>query len=293
MGMRILGVLFLLLSVSGPARAAERAQDRRADRREDRGEDRREVTARELFGAGRYGEALDIYIKLYAERPHPTYLRNIGRCYQNLGDADHAISSFRDYLRQAENLAPNQRALVEGYIAEMEGLKRKHEEQQVKPEPEPRPPRLTPVRPKESPAEPDAVTREPVTVTKRPPRAHPDDREPPAARGPARYVIGAGGLAALGTGAYFGLRAISKRKDSDRECVGGCTQAGVSLNNQAKTAARVSDIAIGVGLIGAGIAAYLFLTSPESEPTRASAGDLRIAPEIGPHQAALQLGGAW
>src|SRR6185369_18035162 len=82
-----------------------------------------EVRARELFVFGRYAEALAIYGKLYAETAHPTYLRNVGRCYQNLGEADKAIASFREYLRQATDTPPDQRAKIEGYIREMEELK--------------------------------------------------------------------------------------------------------------------------------------------------------------------------
>jgi hypothetical protein len=89
--------------------------------------DRRELQAREAFAAARYNDALDLYAKLYAEKLHPTYLRNVGRCYQNLGDPDHAISSFRDYLRQAKDVSPAERAEVEGYIGEMEALKRQRE----------------------------------------------------------------------------------------------------------------------------------------------------------------------
>ena len=62
--------------------------------------DKREIQARESFAAGRYQDALDMFVKLYAEKVHPNYLRNIGRCYQNLGEPDKAISSFREYLRQ-------------------------------------------------------------------------------------------------------------------------------------------------------------------------------------------------
>jgi tetratricopeptide (TPR) repeat protein len=85
----------------------------------------REMRAREAYAAGRYQEALDIYIKLYAEELHPNYLRNIGRCYQNLGDPDRAISSFHEYLRKARNLPDDERAEIDGYIGEMEDLKGK------------------------------------------------------------------------------------------------------------------------------------------------------------------------
>jgi hypothetical protein len=95
--------------------------------------DDREIEAREMFGVGRYAEALGIFGKLYAETMHPTYMRNIARCYQNLGEPEKAISSFREYLRQVKDLAPDQRAMVEGYIREMEELKRKRDAERTSP----------------------------------------------------------------------------------------------------------------------------------------------------------------
>jgi len=86
--------------------------------------DARELKAREEFAAGRYQDALDIFAKLYAETLHPIYLRNVGRCYQNLGDPDRAIISFRDYLRKHKTIEPQERSEVEGFIAEMEELKK-------------------------------------------------------------------------------------------------------------------------------------------------------------------------
>ncbi|HEY7375215.1 MAG TPA: tetratricopeptide repeat protein [Polyangia bacterium] len=111
--MRVLTVAIVLLALaaSPAARAA--------------GDDGAELKARTHFAAGEYKEALEIYARLYAETLHPTYLRNIARCHQNLGNADKAISSFREYLRKAKDLTPDQRAEIEGYIAEMDQLKQK------------------------------------------------------------------------------------------------------------------------------------------------------------------------
>jgi tetratricopeptide (TPR) repeat protein len=120
-----------LAGVSAPAAAAA---------------DNRELQAREAFAAGRFQDALDLFAKLYAETLHPTYQRNIGRCYQNLGDPDKAIISFREYLRQARNVRKSERDEVEGYIKEMEALKREREAtgasrpEPVKTEPAPPPP---------------------------------------------------------------------------------------------------------------------------------------------------------
>ncbi len=105
-----------------------------ADRKED------DLRARTHFAAGEYKQALDIYARLYAETLHPTYLRNIARCHQNLGDPDKAIGSFREYLRKAKELSPDQRKEIEGYIAEMEELKRSRAAPEPKPAaPEPKP----------------------------------------------------------------------------------------------------------------------------------------------------------
>jgi len=84
----------------------------------------RDRQARTDFAAGRYQEALDIYAQLYADTLHPTYLRNVGRCYQSMGEPDKAISSFREYLRVAKHLTREQRAEVDGFIKEMQELKR-------------------------------------------------------------------------------------------------------------------------------------------------------------------------
>jgi len=86
---------------------------------------RKELQARQEFAAGRYANALEIFAQLYAETLHPTYLRNIGRCHQELGDPDKAITSFRQYLAKAKDVKPSERQEVEGFIRDMEELKRK------------------------------------------------------------------------------------------------------------------------------------------------------------------------
>jgi tetratricopeptide (TPR) repeat protein len=130
--------------VPTPAYAAkEKAAKEKATKEK---KDPREMQAREAFAAGSYKEALDIYTKLYAEMLHPTYLRNIGRCYQNLHEPDRAISSFREYLRKSKNMPVDERAEVEGYIKEMEDLQKQNAEA-AKPAPQPLPVAAPPVTP--------------------------------------------------------------------------------------------------------------------------------------------------
>jgi Tetratricopeptide repeat len=170
--------------------------------------DKRELQAREDFAAGRYQEALEIFAKLYAEKLHPNYLRNIGRCYQNLGDPDKAISAFREYLRKARAISPDERAEVEGYIKEMEELAARRQPPPAAPlapaaPPEP-PPRLpTPTAPAPAPA---------LTLTATPPRA------PAPAPAPAPFYTRwwfwtlVGGAALVGGLAAAGV--FTTRKDA-------------------------------------------------------------------------------
>jgi len=125
--------------------------------------DPREMEAREAFAAGSYKEALDIYTKLYAEKLHPTYLRNIGRCYQNLEEPDRAISSFREYLRKAKRMPADERTEVEGYIEEMEELQKKQAAAEASPPPvQPLPPVAPPSRPLPPPTRPLIVVTQPA-----------------------------------------------------------------------------------------------------------------------------------
>ena len=110
--------------------------------------DKREIEARQAFAAGRYQDALDLFAALYAERPHPTYLRNVGRCYQGLQQPDKAINAFRDYLRQAKDLSVLEKSEIDSYIAEMAALKERQDADKAPP-----------------PIPPPPVIPSPVTVT--------------------------------------------------------------------------------------------------------------------------------
>ena len=123
--MRVIRIMLagaVLASAVAPANTVQAASKKK---------DKREIAAREAFAEGRYQDALDIFAKLYAEKLHPTYLRNIGRCYQNLKEPDKAINAFRDYIRQGKDITAAEEKEVEGYIAEMEALKKKQQDEQA------------------------------------------------------------------------------------------------------------------------------------------------------------------
>ena len=86
-----------------------------------------ELKAREAFASGRYDDALNLFAKLYAETLHPVYLRNIGRCHQKMRQPDKAIDKFNEYLAKEKKISADERKEIEGYIKEMEDLKRQRE----------------------------------------------------------------------------------------------------------------------------------------------------------------------
>jgi serine/threonine-protein kinase len=92
------------------------------------------------------------------------------------------------------------------------------------------------------------------------------------------YVVGAAGIAGVAVGSFFGVRAITKNHDAESHCPRGyqCDSSeGVTLSNDAKSAARISNVAFAVGgaaLVGC---AVLYFTAPVSKPAEASAAILR------------------
>jgi len=112
------------------------------------------------------------------------------------------------------------------------------------------------------------------------------------------WVVGGAGVVALGVGTFFGFQALSKKKASDDHCPTDttCTKEGVSLNDQANTAAWASDFGIGFGLVGVGIGTYLVLTSGGgSHQGNASRPGTGIALDAGvlPGGGKMAVSGAW
>jgi hypothetical protein len=115
------------------------------------------------------------------------------------------------------------------------------------------------------------------------------------------FAVGGVGLASMLVGGYFGYQAISKSTKADNRCPDeACSnQEGVDLSKEADTSAVVADVAMGVGLVGLGVGAYLVLTAPPpaSKPAasarRATLPERWLVPQVGRDHVALQFGGVW
>jgi hypothetical protein len=76
------------------------------------------------------------------------------------------------------------------------------------------------------------------------------------------YVVGGFGLVSIGIGSYFGLRSFSRWEDRNEHCTAaGCDRTGVEAGEDAERAALFSNLGIGLGVVAAGVGAYLVLTA--------------------------------
>jgi hypothetical protein len=89
------------------------------------------------------------------------------------------------------------------------------------------------------------------------------------------YALGGIGIVGVGIGAVFGVQALSKASESDDLCGNPCSSPeGLKANEDARSAATISNIVIGVGaaaLIG-GVALILTAPSSSSPPAQARRG---------------------
>jgi hypothetical protein len=108
------------------------------------------------------------------------------------------------------------------------------------------------------------------------------------------WVVGGIGVASLGVGGYFGLRAMSRWSDRDDGCAAGCTSEAKIAGDEAGTAATISTIGFGVGLIGIGVGTYLLLSSGgKTEPTPSVGSGVTWVPVATHDGAGLLLRSTW
>lgn len=144
------------------------------------------------------------------------------------------------------------------------------------------------------PAQPSS----PASATPAPRSAEPalSVTPPPAAPSPSQgtsrtpaYMVGGLGAASLVVGAYFGLKARSDTKSANSLCPEKtCTnEEGLAKSDSAGSAAKMSNVFVGLGLVGVGVGAYLWVRSGTSGV------GLRVGPTVGAGRTGLAAEGAF
>jgi tetratricopeptide (TPR) repeat protein len=83
----------------------------------------------QAYAAGRYKDAIDLFLDADRLAPNPAFAYNIGLGYEELGDAPNALRWYRDYLRALPNATD--RDDIEPRIARAEGRLKERGVQQV------------------------------------------------------------------------------------------------------------------------------------------------------------------
>ncbi len=104
-------------------------------------------------------------------------------------------------------------------------------------------------------------------------------------------IVGGVGVVGLGVGSAFGLIAKSKNDQALQNCRTStlCTQAGLNLTDDAKSAATVSTIAFIAGGVALAGGVVLWLTAP----SHTSSTGLTVSPLVGSSLAGAGVSGTW
>jgi hypothetical protein len=82
------------------------------------------------------------------------------------------------------------------------------------------------------------------------------------------WIIGGTGVAALAVGAGFGVASLASYHDASSLCPSHteCTQAALSAHDSAETKAWISNVALGIGVVGVGLGGWILLSGRGREP---------------------------
>jgi hypothetical protein len=225
--------LFLSLAWAPAARAA----DPRADE------------ARRACLAGRTQRGIDLLALLYAETRDANYIYNQGRCFQQNGRPEEAISRFQEYLRKADDLSAAEQADVRRQIADCEQTAAEQEQR------------------RHTPAPAGIVTT-----------PSPEPSDPGRGLRVGGAITAAVGAAALGAGLVLNARARSIEKEIETRFAksGDFSRRTYDSGHQAWTLAWIG-YATGAAALGAGALCYYLGT----RPSRGSA-ELSALPTLAP-----------
>jgi hypothetical protein len=88
-------------------------------------EDPRSLEARKACAAGEVDRGIRLLTEYLSATDDPTIIYNMGRCYEQNGLVERALLHFKDYLRKAKDLSPEDRRDAEEHIHQLEAQSRR------------------------------------------------------------------------------------------------------------------------------------------------------------------------
>ncbi len=233
------------------------------------------------YDAGKYEEALKLFLDAQSLYPSPVFHYNVGLCHEALGKLDQAVISYEAYLRSYETsfgTPPDDQVNTQNKIDRLnKQIEAEKAAADKPPEPEPEP--------------------EPIVA---PPTEPVDEPEP--ARKPGRGMIIAGGvLTGIGIGAaaiggpVYGVIASNASNQLEDVVAGGnpervTLEDARALDEQGRLAELNQILLISLG--GAiGVVGIALLAAGISKRNRANSSNAMLIPTAGPSSAGFVLQG--
>ena len=103
------------------------------------------------------------------------------------------------------------------------------------------------------------------------------------------WIVGGVGAAALLTGGVFGVLALRSNSDAQDLCPShrGCSSAALDAADRRDREAMIANVGVGVGVVGLGVATWMFLTGGHRSKPHADASALTLTASGGPGEAML------
>lgn len=247
------------------------------------GKEAKERTARKACLSGNYAKGVEILSDLFIDTKDVNYIFNQARCFEQNSHCAEAVSRFREYMRKATSLSPEDKADVEKHISDCQALINEKTE----------PARDSAVALPPAPGAPSAAPNPPpAAVLPAPPAEVAEASAAPPAANPGRGLRIAGiacgvvGLGSVGTAIYYYTQAKSY---SDK--VSGQTIPNPSDESAGKHAQTMQWVLYGAG--GAAIATGAVLYVLGWQAGDAGRVLARIAPMLGSGIAGISAQGAF
>ncbi len=254
------------------------------------GKESKERAARKACLSGDYAKGVEILSDLFIDTKDANYIFNQARCFEQNNRCEEAVSRFREYLRKASGLAPEDKADTEKHIADCQALIGQKPASESKATPKVEAP-LAAVAPAPSTATPNQPMATLPVVAPRPEQVVVATATPPAAS-PGRGLRVAGiacgvvGLGSVGTAIYYYTQAKSY---SDK--VSGQTIPNPSDESAGKRAQSMQWVFYGAGAAAIATGTVLYVLGwPAADPGRTVAG---VAPIWGPGLAGISAQGTF
>jgi len=234
------------------------------------------------YEAGEYEDALREFQRAYDLSNKPELFYNFSLSYQQLGDLENAIEYLRRYLAEVENV-PN-RGNLERRLENFEERLAEQRAREQTPQQEQTPPDTEPIEP--GPAEPPPS--EEMTFGSSAPEPEIDDTEGGGLSGLTVVGLVTAGVGVV-TMATFGILALGEESSVADGCgaTTSCTEDDVSTMD---TFALLSDIGLGVAVVGGALAVVGLVTGGGDDPATDTAS---VSPWIAPEGAGASLRGAF